>query len=127
MAPPDPLKELSTLLSQLRTSEEKTAATNTFLRRFDAPLPYRQLNSQGGHTSQGDQSPPFSQSVFYSVLNKHGVDTNELFKLSRTMGFALDEAPCAFIDITRNAECKEVGRKICGECRLVQYCSSVCS
>lgn len=128
MTPPDPLQALSSTLSRLHTSEDKEAAVITFLDSFHTTTAFRQLNSHGGHTSpQSSQPSIFDDSAYYKLLHEHGIKPEVLFKRTRTPGFFMDEAPCAFIDVKGGAACKEIGRKICGECRLVKYCSPVCS
>ncbi|KZV61894.1 hypothetical protein PENSPDRAFT_642878 [Peniophora sp. CONT] len=128
--PVNALNELATTLSRLNTTEEKVEAALALMDQLSKqhPAPIGNLNSHGGHTKNPLPTPArlFDQDALTGLLAQHGLSPAVFLKHSRSAGYALDQAPCAFINHTSGEECKNIGTKTCSECMLVKYCSSEC-
>lgn len=127
------VSELTARLAGLSTVEEQIAA----LWSGDPhPGPTAQLNPGGNNPSNpagslSDSPPDFPQPN--SEFGRAFLDSFKKAVLGPGGGgppavdYTIREPPCANVDVARKQACPKRGTSLCSSCKLVQYCSKVCS
>lgn len=117
----DLVQELTEILSQLSTQEQKVETARSFIERFECQGPRVTTVRAASRLASTDRA-------LCELLLEHGISPPEIAQGSRSTQrtpFIMDAAPCAYTIPSAQEECLNIGVSACSSCRLVKYCSKV--
>jgi hypothetical protein len=131
MAPSSP-HALANELSRLSTDEEKKAAVVSYVNNLDVDTSKSTQDLRPGRDNQSDPCSipdPELERQLFEILKKHNLMSwfYETFIKTKDLGSfpAIERLPCAHVQVKKQWNCPNEGKLVCGNCRLVGYCSKV--